>query len=91
MTTAVTKKKHTGKKLTAGHVIGTILKYAFLLALTVIALVPFVWMVSSSLKTSVDVFSIPMKWIPETFHWENYTQIWEKVPLLAYFKSKFPK
>ena len=50
-------------------------------------LVPFVWMISSSLKTSVDVFTIPMKWIPETFHWENYLQIWERVPLLTYFKN----
>ncbi|MDD3334800.1 MAG: carbohydrate ABC transporter permease [Eubacteriales bacterium] len=44
-------------------------------------------MLSSSLKTSTDVFSIPMKWIPDTFHWENYTQIWQKVPLLTYFEN----
>ena len=67
--------------------IGTTLKYVFLLLLAVIALVPFVWMISSSLKTSVDVFSIPMQWIPKEFHWENYLQIWERVPLLAYFKN----
>ena len=58
-----------------------------LLFLTVMALIPFVWMVSASLKTSVDVFSIPMKWIPETLHWENFISIWERVPLLAYFKN----
>lgn len=28
-----------------------------------------------------------MKWIPETLHWENFISIWERVPLLAYFKN----
>lgn len=68
-------------------VLGTVLKYAFLLLFTAIALIPFVWMISSSLKISTEVFSIPMKWIPDTLHWENYVIIWEKVPLLAYFKN----
>lgn len=83
--TAVTNKNKSN--LTAGRVIGSIAKYAILLFFTVIALVPFVWMISSSLKTSADVFSIPMKWIPDTFHWENYVTIWQRVPLLAYFKN----
>ena len=83
--TALTNKSES--KLSAGRVIGSIAKYAILLFFTVIALVPFVWMISSSLKTSADVFSIPMKWIPETFHWENYLTIWERVPLLTYFTN----
>ncbi len=83
--TAVTNKSKS--PLTAGRVIGSIAKYAILLFFTVVALVPFVWMISSSLKTSADVFSIPMKWIPETFHWENYLAIWQRVPLLTYFKN----
>lgn len=79
--------RHHKEPLTAGKVIGAVIKYAVLLLFVVIALVPFVWMISSSLKTSTDVFSIPMKWIPETFHWENFTIIWDRVPLLAYFKN----
>ena len=87
MTAVFMKAQRKMQKVTVGHVIGSVLKYAFLLLLAVIALVPFVWMISSSLKTSVDVFSIPMQWIPKEFHWENYLQIWERVPLLAYFKN----
>jgi len=79
------KKSH--KPMTGGQIVLSILKYGILLALTVVALVPFVWMISSSLKTSVDVFSIPMRWIPETFHFENYSLIWERVPLATYFKN----
>ena len=73
--------------LSAGRIALSVLKYGFLICLTVVALVPFVWMISSSLKTSIDVFSVPMKWIPTEFHWDNYLKIWERVPLLVYFKN----
>lgn len=86
MTAAVQKKSH-HHAMTAGEIAVTVIKYAVLLALTVVALVPFVWMISSSLKTSIDVFSIPMKWVPDVFHFENYGLIWERVPLAAYFKN----
>lgn len=86
MTAATVSKSH-HKPVTAGQMIVTILKYVLLVCLTIIALVPFVWMISSSFKTSIDVFSIPMKWIPTELHWENYVQIWERVPLAAYFKN----
>ena len=79
MTAVSMKAQRKMQKATVGHVIGSVLKYAFLLLLAVIALVPFVWMISSSLKTSVDVLSIPMRWIPKALHWEIY--------LLAYFKN----
>ena len=64
-----------------------VLLYAVLIALTLFTLIPFVWMLSSSLKLDREVFSFPIRWIPETFHWENYRLIWEKVPLLTYFKN----
>lgn len=85
--TAVAAKKKSSAPLTAGKVVGRIVLYAFLVFFLIVALVPFVWMISSSLKTSTDVFTIPMHWIPETFRWENYVEIWQKVPLLTYFKN----
>lgn len=85
--TAVAAKKKSSAPLTAGKVVGRIVLYAFLVFFLIVALVPFVWMISSSLKSSTDVFTIPMHWIPETFRWENYVEIWQKVPLLTYFKN----
>lgn len=64
-----------------------VLLYAVLAALAVFTLIPFVWMVSSSLKLDREVFSYPIRWVPETVHWENYRLIWSKVPLLTYFKN----
>ena len=39
---------------------------------------PFFWMVLSSLKTNNAVFSVPIQWVPETFVWRNYVDIWQK-------------
>ena len=64
-----------------------VIVFILLTAMAVFTLIPFVWMISSSLKLDREVFSYPMKWIPETFHWENYSLIWQKVPLLTYFKN----
>jgi multiple sugar transport system permease protein len=47
-------------------------------------LVPFLWMLSASLKLDKDVFTVPIKWIPENPEWANYSKIWEKIPLARF-------
>ena len=64
-----------------------VIVWILLIALAAFTLIPFFWMISSSLKLDREVFAFPMRWIPETFHWDNYVQIWQKVPLLTYFKN----
>lgn len=66
------KKKISGKKA-----ILTIIKYVVILLITFSMLVPFLWMLSASFKTNLEVFEFPIKWIPEVFHFENYTNVWE--------------
>jgi len=44
---------------------------------------PLLWMLSTSFKDQEDVFALPPKWIPETFHFVKYIEIWEKGPLLS--------
>lgn len=75
------------KKTVVTDVIVTVIKYIILLFFAFVALLPLVWMISASLKNSAEVFTIPMNWIPKTFRWENYKTIWDKVPLLTYFKN----
>lgn len=58
--------------------------YILLIGLTVITLTPLIWMLSSSLKLDSEVFSIPIKWIPDNPQWSNYAKIWEKIPLLTF-------
>ena len=65
--------------------ISRIIVYTVLIFVACIMLIPFVWMLSSSLKLEKDVFSFPIQWIPKKFYWDNYKVIWEKVPLLTGF------
>lgn len=37
--------------------------------------VPFLWMLSASLKLEKDVFSYPIVWIPRDPQWQNYVEI----------------
>lgn len=63
--------------------------YGLLILLSLLILLPFLWMVSSALKTSQEVFSVPMKWLPEKIVWKNFQDIWTKIPLLLFFKNSF--
>ena len=89
MTVAAAKKtgSHQVESHSTGAVIRKTILYILLIGLALFTLIPFVWMISASLKLDREVFTFPMKWIPETFHWENYSLIWTKVPMLTYFKN----
>lgn len=63
--------------------------YGLLIGLSLLILLPFFWMVSSSLKTSQDVFSVPMTWLPKSPVWKNFSEIWTKIPLMLFFKNTF--
>lgn len=63
--------------------------YLILSLLSIMIFIPFLWMLSSSLKSSQDVFVFPMQWIPEKLEWENYKLIWTKIPLVLFFKNSF--
>jgi multiple sugar transport system permease protein len=48
-------------------------------------LMPFIWMVVSSLKREIDVFRLPVQWIPDPVTWDNYVEVWTgKYPLTKY-------
>ncbi len=75
------------KRNPALYWISRILLYGALLFAAAIMLLPFLWMLSASVKLQQDVFEFPIRWIPDEFHWENYSIIWEQIPLLTYFKN----
>lgn len=64
--------------------VGKILLYVLLIVVTAVMVVPFLWMISASLKLDKDVFTVPIRWIPENPEWKNYVKIWEKIPLIKF-------
>lgn len=45
-------------------------------AASLVMIVPFIWMLSTSFKETNEVFKFPIEWIPRTFHFENYQTVW---------------
>jgi len=66
-----------------------VLIYVFLGVTTFTMLIPFAWMLSSSLKFNKDVFTFPMQWIPKEPRWANYSIIWTKIPLAKFIYNTF--
>lgn len=67
----------------AGH----LLRLGGMLLLVLIFATPFVWMVSTSLKTLPETMIFPPQWIPDRIMWENYREAWNSGPILHYFAN----
>ena len=68
------------RKITLGKTIWTIA----LIALSLLSLIPFLWMISTSLKTRAEVFTYPPVWIPSQPQWENYLRVFQAFPFARY-------
>ena len=55
----------------------------------IIFMLPFLWMVSSSLKPSAEIFEIPVRLIPKTFAFTNYPDAIESIRFLRYLANTF--
>lgn len=62
--------------------------YVILILIAVIMAVPFVWMLSASIKSDREVFQMdPFVLIPKNPKWSNYAKIWTKIPMLTFVKN----
>ena len=53
-----------------------IIKTLIIALIAVAFVLPFAWMVTSSLKQTREVFSPNWQWLPEKFQWSNYAAVW---------------
>ena len=60
------------------------LVYVLIAAGAVLCLVPFLWMVSSSLKTQVDVQKVPPELFPKALEFGNYARAWGALPFTRF-------
>ena len=64
--------------------------YLSLIIISIIIILPFLWMISTSLKDQTAVFEYPPKLLPEKPIWENYLRVWKAIPLArGYVNSLF--
>lgn len=66
-------------------VVGKVIVYIILILIAVIMVIPFLWMLSASVKSDREVFQMnPFVWIPEVPRWSNYSDIWTKIPFARF-------
>lgn len=51
----------------------------------IMMMIPFLWMVSSSLKTIDEIYTFPPQFIPVKLQWNNYVEAWTLLPFDRFF------
>ena len=63
---------------------GRPIAYILLTIGALIMIIPFIWMISTSLKSQQQLFSWPPNWIPNPFMWSNYSEVFSKINFSLY-------
>ncbi len=76
------------KSMRRKALIGKIVVYVILILIAAVMIVPFLWMLSASIKSDREVFQMnPFVWIPAKPRWDNYMKIWTKIPMFTFVKN----
>lgn len=62
-----------------------VITFLTLSLLAILFIIPFLWIISTSLKSEAEVFST--QWIPTELHWDNYAKIFDQMPFFIYLKN----
>ncbi|MEK3922581.1 carbohydrate ABC transporter permease [Paenibacillus sp. FSL K6-2393] len=63
------------------------LAYVCLIVASAFFMIPFIWLLSTSLKPLTQVFTFPPEWIPHPILWSNYSRAVEYIPFWTYLKN----
>jgi len=73
----------------ATQAVGSALKWIFLGVGLVLALVPFIWMVSGSFRSEADLYQNPASLFPTSITLHGYIGIWQQLPFLRLLLNSF--
>jgi multiple sugar transport system permease protein len=68
---------------------GDWLTYLFLSIVAVFMLAPLLWVVSTSLRTPAQSFTLPPQWLPLDMDFSNYSQVFERIPFWRQITNSF--
>lgn len=69
------------------HIVFTTLTYIFIIALAILVIFPFYWMIITSLKTFKEVTREQQTFFPEVVMWSNYVYVFQHFNFLTYMKN----
>ncbi len=82
MTTTARKVSLT-QSLSVRRTLGKVIAYLLLALFSVFVLVPFAFMLSTSLKTEEQLFVWPIRWIPDPIAWDNFIEAFRQLSRIA--------
>lgn len=90
---SMTEKSDTGTRDSATNVskgktlqkeiLGISLLHILLAGMSLLFMLPFLWMVLTSLKTLAEV-GLP-EWMPQSFQWKNYADVFDVIPFAKFY------
>ncbi|MCA9890106.1 MAG: carbohydrate ABC transporter permease, partial [Anaerolineae bacterium] len=69
--------------------INKILGFTLLTVIAFFMIMPYIWVVSTSLRTPAESFTVPPKWIPVDFDVSNYEMVFEEIPFWQQLGNSF--
>src|SRR5438874_689076 len=70
-------------------VLWPIVAYTLLAFLSILTLIPIIWMVLTAFKSANEVISTPPTWFPREWHPENFQAAWNFAPFGKYLINTF--
>lgn len=77
------------KKARARAVLGRLLVVIVMICLSIVMIMPFLWMISTSLKRPGAVFAYPPQWVPHPIDASSYKRIFEVIPFGRFYLNSF--
>lgn len=68
-----------------GRFLGTSASYIVLVGGAILMILPFWWMLVTSVKLPEEVFVFPPQFWPQVWHWENYLEVLQAAPFGRFF------
>lgn len=69
--------------------VGYLFLHLVMIALGATFLMPLAWVVSTSLKMPGQVFVTPIEWIPTEPKWENFIEVFTRLPFHLFIRNSF--
>ena len=81
------KRKATGLTRSQRRMLGNTITWVILSVGGIAMMIPFLWMVFTSFKSTPEIYEYPPKIFPRAWLWSNYFDAWNFLPFATFFKN----
>ena len=71
----------------AKKIIKRVVLIIVIFAISLICLMPMLWIISTSLRLPTQSVTLPPHFLPTEFYWSNYTRVFDILPFLSFLKN----